>query len=131
MTEDLYIDPPPFSYKEISKSFRYDPVIGAVYWNRDYGSRERFRRGDEAGTPRNGYIFVKLGYKAVQAHRIAWFLFYGKWPREMDHINADGMDNRLSNLQVVTHAENNRRSGARRSGRTWSPYDQTWSQYHE
>jgi hypothetical protein len=28
------------------------------------------------------------------------------WPREIDHINGDGCDNRLANLREVSHSEN-------------------------
>jgi len=33
-------------------------------------------------------------------------LIYGHEPKEIDHINSDGLDNRLINLRNVDHLEN-------------------------
>lgn len=51
---------------------------------------------------------------------------------KVDHINGDGLDNRRSNLRVVTHAENlTNRSGWKKSsskykGVTWFKRDSKW-----
>jgi hypothetical protein len=43
-----------------------------------------------------------------RVHRVVWETFVGKIPTglEIDHINCDKHDNRISNLRVVTHSEN-------------------------
>lgn len=55
-----------------------------------------------------GYINIKTKLGLKTAHRIIWETFVGEIPEgyEIDHINTNKTDNRLENLQIVTHKEN-------------------------
>ena len=61
---------------------------------------------------RYGYLQVCLyndgAKKWFLVHRLVWESFNGPIPEgyELDHINAERYDNRLSNLRVVTRKEN-------------------------
>lgn len=55
----------------------------------------------------SGYIALNVGNKLHLAHRLAWLYVYGELPElQLDHINGSREDNRIANLRVVTHAEN-------------------------
>ena len=50
-------------------------------------------------------VFLKIKGRQYKAHRIAWLLNYGRFPKtELDHINRIRTDNRIENLR-----ESNRR----------------------
>lgn len=53
-----------------------------------------------------GYIQIRIGAKYYLAHRVAWYLHYGYWPKEVDHINGIKTDNRITNLREVMRSDN-------------------------
>ena len=58
-----------------------------------------------------GYMRCRVSNKpSVFVHRIVWETFNGPIPynMEIDHKNNNRADNSLDNLQLVTHAQNNR-----------------------
>ena len=61
----------------------------------------------------NGCGYLKLNAKVdgcrheIRLHRLVWALVYGRFPKQIDHINGDGMDNRLENLRECSIVENN------------------------
>lgn len=71
-----------------------------------------------------GSCTITLGYRKVAgfgrswaAHRIAWLLATGEWPRfEIDHINGVRWDNRLANLRDVPHHVNQLNQSHHRGG---------------
>jgi hypothetical protein len=86
----------------------YDPETGVLTWRETRGGNAV--KGQMAGTLHiNGYTYIVIERKKYMAHRLAWRHVHGEWPEgEVDHINRQKSDNRLTNLRVVDHSTNNK-----------------------
>ena len=87
----------------------YDPQTGLITWKKDrwYNAKQGQQAGSICST--TGYRRIRLGsQKKLQAHRLAWLLHTGSdpYPNEIDHINGNKQDNRISNLRLVTKRKN-------------------------
>lgn len=93
------------SFDYVNSKYKYDPDTGHII-SRHYKRPIGVCRG-------NGYLTIIIDGKPYMAHRLAWLLTHQRWPEhEIDHINGDRSDNRLSNLREATRQQNmiNRRT---------------------
>lgn len=85
----------------ISKFFIYDVSDGTI-------SRTD-RKNSTGSLDRDGYLILKIKGVQIKAHRVAWFLHYGEFPlKEIDHIDRNRINNRISNLREASRLTNNR-----------------------
>lgn len=83
----------------IKAFFSYDPISGII-------SRTDCPKA-KGSYDKDGYLILKIRQKQYKSHRIAWFLHYGCFPTmEIDHINHNRSDNRISNLREVSRGGN-------------------------
>ena len=80
-----------------------------------------------------GYRTIILFNALHYAHRIAWALHYGSWPKnQIDHINHNRGDNRICNLRDVTGLENMKnqslvnRNTSGVTGVSWDKRSEKW-----
>lgn len=94
------------THEQLLELLSYDPDTGIFV--RKVATARCLKVGDVAGSPHIcGYLEIALNGKRYLAHRLAWFYFYGAWPtKNLDHINGDCADNRISNLREASHSEN-------------------------
>lgn len=107
--------------------FKNDGVWAA--WNKKHSHTEVFSR-------KGGYLSLKVDGVQYLAHRVAWAMETGEWPKGgIDHINGDKSDNRISNIRDVSPAENSKNKVASKNntsgfiGIGWNKASKKWMAY--
>ncbi len=80
-------------------------------WNEDYcwtGRYFRVKKGEIAGTCSNNRWVVVYQNTKYLVHRVVWILFNKVIDNSkvVDHIDRDSSNNKITNLRVVSEAEN-------------------------
>lgn len=97
------------SYDLAASRLDYDGETGIFTWKVTLrgGSAIAGRRAGKLHI-RNGYRLIKINQRCYSEHRLAWLLTNGAWPdADLDHIDGDRANNRISNLRKVTSSQNN------------------------
>lgn len=104
-----------------SDVFTYLQDRGEVAWNESRKGRGCFA-GNIAGSVKSDgrYKSVYVLGKRRYLHRIIWELHFGEIPSGMciDHIDGDGLNNRIENLRLTTLSENQKNSKIPSNSRT-------------
>ena len=112
---------------EFHQAFVYDPDTGVIRWRIAPRGKPAFK-GEIAGSRlHSGYLQVKFKGRVYLQHRLAFYLFYGFWPKgQIDHRNRIKTDNRIKNLREVTALQNQQNRG-----RAWGRCNLLGASFHK
>ena len=78
---------------------------GELYWK--ISKAQKLKIGDIAGGLRNdGRKATKINNKLYLNHRLIFFYHYGYFPKMIDHIDLNPLNNKIENLREVTRSQN-------------------------
>jgi hypothetical protein len=99
--------------------FEYDETSPSCLRWKITPKRSKKNIGDFAGGIDGRYWRTQYKKERANCHRIVWMLKKGEIPEsyEIDHINGDGLDNRIDNLRVVSMRENQLNQHKHRDGK--------------
>lgn len=122
------------SQQELCQLLDYDPDSGLLRWrkkpllgvptDRSVKTWNGRFAGGVAGTRKQGrgkeYIQVNIKGRFYSCHRVIWVMVNGSIDQalEIDHINGDGLDNRLVNLRLVSRQDNQKNLSRRSDNKT-------------
>lgn len=101
-----------FVYQHLAKLVTYHPLTGLIYWKeKPKGVRGWHSLKPVGSISPAGYFQITIAIAGkkytIKQHNLAWFIVYGKLPKEgfsIDHKNDRKADNRLKNLRLLSHA---------------------------
>ena len=126
------VEPSALTAEYLRSILHYEPETGIFTWK--VSTSNRVKVGDVAGCLEgDGYLRIKVQSRKYRAHRLAWLYVYGEWPSlDIDHINRNKADNRISNLREVTNKQNMQNASKRsdntsgHSGVSWHKDSGKW-----
>ncbi len=98
--------------------FSYDKETGFLYWKERTGNTHSDRVfnsrfiGKKVGSVKIGaksktpYLTTRVGKKYYAVHRIIFAMNHGYFPEQVDHIDHNGLNNKLNNLRPSNNKDN-------------------------
>ena len=83
-------------------------------WNKLFAFKEAFTAIDVGG-----YRFGNIFQVPFKAHRVAWAIVHGEWPKyTIDHVDGNPVNNLMSNLRDVPQHINSRNIPIKKSNKS-------------
>lgn len=106
----------------------FDAEAGVFYWRpreartpvgMTWNAKHAGKRA--GGLNSQGYWVITINSIHHREHHLVWLVVYGRWPKEIDHVDGDRTNNRISNLREVSRSENRKNVGLTTQNRTGVP----------
>jgi hypothetical protein len=111
----------------------YDKDTGIFTWKKINKNSNRKLENIAGSFHNKGYRHIRLLGKLYLEHRLAWFYQYGYFPKEIDHIDGNKLNNCIFNLREVTRSQNMMNTSPKRKnsstgikGVSWYPKYNKW-----
>ncbi|MCO1367170.1 HNH endonuclease signature motif containing protein [Burkholderia multivorans] len=127
------------TFERAQQLFKYDSATGELYWKcKPSNKSNRIKAGDAVGNIAKGsrggyYKQCSVDKEKYLVHRIVWLIHHGEFPKhEIDHVDGNGLNNRIENLRAVTGPENRKNLPRRRdntsgvTGVSWHNKAKKW-----
>lgn len=122
-------DAPMITQSQLKEILHYNSSTGVFTW---------IKNGKTAGNTFKPnireYRRINLFGKNYYSHRLAWFYIHGNMPEsQVDHIDGNGLNNRICNLRDVSGSENLKNQRIRKtntSGHTGVSYAKDRNKWH-
>ena len=108
----------------LKEVLNYNPDTG-IFIFKVCSSNGKQKTGSVAGNVyrtnnrRAEYLRIWIDGKRYYSHRLAWLYMYGEWPNNgIDHINGDGIDNRIENIREADNTIQQRNRAQRSDNRS-------------
>lgn len=107
----------------VRELFDYDPESGVLIAKK----RQKGRKfGKPVGCKSGNYLLAMVEGRLYKVHRLIFLWHHGYMPEVIDHIDRNGMNNRIENLRAATPLQNTANRGLNRnntSGFKGASYD--------
>jgi hypothetical protein len=114
---------------------RYNPKTGNLVWNVNRPPRGKKGRIAGVADP-NGYIRIGIKGRMYFAHRLAFLIMTGRWPKHIiDHKNGRTGDNRWHKIRDVTPSQSSQNRGPQSNNKCgykgvyWYKEKRKWSAF--
>lgn len=118
----MKIKNPSLPVSRLGEVLYYDHTSGLLHWKVSRGNQFT-EVGMVAGHKHSSrgklYYRVRVDGHLIMGHWIVWAMTHGEWPiDQIDHIDGDGLNNRLCNLRIAPQSENNKNAAIRKDNPT-------------
>ena len=116
--------------QDVLQLFEYKD--GDLYWKSDR-ARGKIKKNSKAGSlSTKGYHRLMIGYKEIPTHRVIFLYHKGYFPKVVDHIDGNTLNNKIENLREATVQTNqyNRKKGINNTSGcknvSWNKKQNSW-----